>query len=498
MFEAAELGRKLEKKRYKALLPELRANLLKAQFALGDINRPVLIIIEGVDNASKGELINRLNEWLDTRGLEVHAFGHKTDEENERPRFWRYWRSLPPAGRIAIFSSSWYTGPIYQRTFGDISKGKFERHLRRIAFLERMLAQEGMLILKFWLHMSKDHQRATFKRLSKDKAQRAMVSQLDEKLHKFHDPHIQAAEKAIRLTDQALAPWLVVEAEDANYRDVTIAKTILSSLNSLSVHKPENLGSSTPKVEMVEATEDTAGVLSNVDLKKVTEKARYTTQLEKLQTRLTKLSWEAYHQQVSSVLVFEGWDAAGKGGAIRRIMQAVDARISRVISIAAPTDEEKAHHYLWRFWRHLPRAGRVIIYDRSWYGRVLVERVEGFAGEDEWRRAYLEINDFEEQLCHHGMVVNKFWIHIDKEEQLRRFKEREKIPYKQHKITDEDWRNREKWDAYEEAIDEMVVRTSTNHAPWKLIAGNDKKSARLTILETFCQSLETALNAQKK
>lgn len=498
MFEAAELGRKIDKKQYKSMLPELRASLLQAQFALQDINRPVLIIVEGVDNASKGELINKLNEWLDTRGLEVHAFGQKTDEEYDRPRFWRYWRSLPPAGRIAIFSSSWYTGPIYQHTFGDIKKGKYERHLRRIAFLERMLAQDGMLILKFWLHMSKDHQSAAFKKLSRDKAQRAMVSPLDESLHKSYDKHVQAAEKAIRLTDQALAPWLVVEAEDDGYRDLTIAKTIVSALQNLKQQNSSEKDPIFPKIEMVEASEDAPSVLSGVDLEKTIDKNKYNDQLEKLQARLTRLSWEAYHRQITTVLVFEGWDAAGKGGAIRRLMQAVDARISRVISIAAPTDEEKAHHYLWRFWRHLPRAGRVIIYDRSWYGRVLVERVEGFAKEDEWRRAYLEINDFEEQLCAHGMVVSKFWIHIDQEEQLRRFKEREEIAYKQHKITDEDWRNREKWEAYEEAVDEMIVRTSTAHAPWRIIAGNDKKAARIEILECLCHSLEQALEKAKK
>jgi polyphosphate kinase 2 (PPK2 family) len=208
---------------------------------------------------------------------------------------------------------------------------------------------------------------------------------------------------------------------------------------------------------------------------------------------LSGLSREAWENKVSSVLVFEGWDAAGKGGAVRRLTEAMDARLYRVVPIAAPTDEERAHQHLWRFWRHIPRAGRVTIFDRSWYGRVLVERVEGFAREDEWRRAYLEINDFEQQLGEHGIAVMKFWVHIDKDEQLRRFKEREATEFKQYKITDEDWRNREKWEAYEEAVNDMVIHTSRRDAPWTIVAGNDKRFARIQILETVCKRLEKAL-----
>ena len=219
----------------------------------------------------------------------------------------------------------------------------------------------------------------------------------------------------------------------------------------------------------------------------------YRSELAKQQSRLWKLTWEANRKKVSSVAVFEGWDAAGKGGCIRRMTWAMDARLYHVISVAKPTDEEYARHYLWRFWRHIPRAGLATIYDRSWYGRVLVERVEGFAQETEWTRAYLEINDFERQLVDHGTVVTKFWLHISPEAQLERFKEREKIAWKKYKLTDEDWRNREKWRAYELAVHDMVVRTSTQEAPWKLVPACDKRLARLTVLKTFCDRLEAAL-----
>jgi polyphosphate kinase 2 (PPK2 family) len=190
------------------------------------------------------------------------------------------------------------------------------------------------------------------------------------------------------------------------------------------------------------------------------------------------------------ILVFEGWDAAGKGGVIRRITAAMDARDYRVIPIAAPNDEERAHHYLWRFWRQIPGAGRMTIFDRSWYGRVLVERVEGFATEAEWTRAYAEIVDFEQQLYDHRALILKFWIHIDSAEQLKRFRSRQDTPYKDYKITEEDYRNRERRNDYELAANEMLGRTWTEYAPWHLVEGNDKRFARIKVLKIICDQLE--------
>ena len=234
-------------------------------------------------------------------------------------------------------------------------------------------------------------------------------------------------------------------------------------------------------------------VLTQLDMEKRVPKQEYQALLARYQGRLYRLTQQARRKGVSTVLVFEGADAAGKGGVIQRLTAALDACTYQIIQVTAPTDEEHAQHYLWRFWRHLPRAGRVAIFDRSWYGRVLVERVEGFADEAAWQRAYGEINDFEEQLIDHGMVVAKYWIHIDRDEQLRRFKSRQATPHKRWKITDEDWRNREKWDEYEAAVDDMVARTHTPAAPWTLVEGNDKRFARLKVIETLCQQLEQAL-----
>lgn len=491
MLEQAELGRSMSKEDYREALPALREALLKTQIRLRGSPFSVIIVVEGVDNATQGEVVNKLNEWLDTRGLEFFAFGPKTDEELQRPRFWRYWRSLPARGRIAIFSGSWYTGTLMELGLGKIGEAEAEVHLARIAFFESMLARDHTIILKFWLHKSSKQQKTFLKSLDERSPQRWTVTDLDYKLLKAHDKVVKAAEQAIRLTDSAEAPWMVVEAGDLRYCNYTVAQAIQKSITHYLDH-PETHPANGTAQHAATILSDTS-VLSTLDMQARLDKDEYEQQMDRCKSRLIELSWQAFHRKRSLVIVFEGWDAAGKGGAIRRIIRAIDARISRVIQVAAPTDEEKAHHYLWRFWRHVPRAGHTTIYDRSWYGRVLVERVEGFAATDEWRRAYQEINHFEEQLHQHGAIVVKFWLHITPEEQLRRFQEREQIPWKQYKITEDDWRNRDKWPDYEQAVQDMVVRTSTDYAPWHLIPANDKRYARVAVLKQLCHRLEEAL-----
>jgi len=240
-----------------------------------------------------------------------------------------------------------------------------------------------------------------------------------------------------------------------------------------------------------------ATVLSRLDMSLTLGKSDYKRRLQEQQARLNLLHRRALKKNTSTIVLFEGPDAAGKGGAIRRITAALDARHYQVIPIAAPTDEERAQHYLWRFWRHMSRAGRITLFDRSWYGRVLVERVEGFATEEEWRRAYAEINEFEQQLTRHGTVLLKYWVHVTKDEQFQRFKERETIPHKQWKLTEEDWRNREKWDDYEMAVNDLVEHTSTNAAPWIMVEGNDKAHARVKVITTLCDRLEGVLKNGK-
>ncbi len=496
MFEAAELGQTLSKADYDAGLAKLRPALLEAHFALKDTKVPVIVIVSGADGAGKGEVVHRLNEWLDPRGVDTQAFWQTSDEERERPRYWRFWRALPARGRIGILFGSWYSEPIIRRVYGEIKTSKLDTEMDRIAFFEKLLADDGAVIVKLWFHLSKKAQRRRLKDLASNPKTRSRVLPSDWKHFKLYDKFTEVSERALRRTDAGHAPWHLIEAADRRYRELTAGQILLQAIQAkLAGLQKAKTAAAPAKPAKTTARRGKSGItiLDHVGLSQRLSDKEYAAQLEKQQSRLTRLTWAAWEKKVASVALFEGWDAAGKGSAIRRVTAAMDPRLYRIIPIAAPTDEERARHYLWRFWRHLPRAGMTTIFDRSWYGRVLVERVEGFAREDEWKRAFLEISDFEEQLAESGIVVSKFWIHIGKDEQLRRFKQRESIAIKRYKITDEDWRNRGQWDAYKAAINDMVAHTSTEFAPWTLVAGNDKKFARVQIVKTLCQHLEAAL-----
>lgn len=495
MFEAAEVGNSLDKKTYKRLEAEVHERLLSLQFKLRESRHSLIVIVSGVEGAGKGEVVDCLNRWFDTRDVQTHAFFDETDEERQRPRFWRFWRTLPERGTISVMFGSWYTQPIVERAFDRIPESDFDAELQRIAETERMLAVDGTIIVKLWFHLSSDVQQ---KRLKKDSSSGFKKSPNLEEYAKRYPDFARTSERAIRLTDTGASPWHIIEATDPHYRDITAANVLIEALEN---HLDE--GKVAPQIEEVTTSvlaesESSRTVLDNVDLTATLNDDEYDKRLKSAQRRLHELAWEMYNAGRNTVMVFEGWDAAGKGSSIRRLTQAIDARLYRVIPVAAPTDEELDHHYLWRFWRHLPRAGYMSIYDRSWYGRVLVERVEGFAARNEWLRSYREINDFEEQLVHHGVVVMKFWVHISAEEQLARFKAREGDARKQHKITDEDWRNREKWDDYRYAVNDMVAHTSTDGAPWTIVAGNDKKFGRIQILETVCNRLEQTVGGKEK
>jgi AMP-polyphosphate phosphotransferase len=492
MFESAELGHTVDKETYDREVPILREALLAAQYELlGGKRFPLVILISGVDGAGKGETVNLLNEWMDPRHIQAHAFGPLTEEEAERPPFWRFWRQLPPKGKTGIFFTSWYTEPILDRACKRTRNADLDAAMEEVRRFERMLTAEGALILKFWFHLSKDAQYDRLRRLEKRGRTRWRVTPTDWKHFALYDRFRKVSERALRETSTAEAPWIVVEGVDERYRSLTVGNAILAALRRRlddPAQKPPE-SHTAPFVPPV----DHVDLLQRLDLSQKLDKETYERELERLERRLALSTRAAPYRDVSVMAVFEGADAAGKGGAIRRITAALDARQYRIVPIAAPTEEERAQPYLWRFWRHVPRHGTLAIFDRSWYGRVLVERVEGFASEGAWMRAYTEINDFEEQLAKNRTILVKFWLQVSREEQLRRFQERERTAWKRFKITEEDWRNREKWDAYQHAVVDMIDRTSTEIAPWTLVAAEDKYHARIKILRTLCDAIDRAI-----
>jgi len=427
--------------------------------------------------------------------MQAHAMGALSDEESERPRMWRFWRELPPKGKIGIFFGSWYSTPIVQRVLGNIKGNQLTQSIDQINRFEKMLTDEGALILKFWFHLSKTDQKARLNALEKDPLTSWRVTDTDWERYKLYDKFRKVSEHTLRETSTGEAPWIIVEGSDARYRGLTVGSILLEAM----CNRLNHTDNTTPeKFAPLLAPLDKLNLFDTLDMKLALAKKTYESELEKYQGKLNLLTRNPKFSKLSVIVVFEGSDAGGKGGAIRRITGALDPRHYRIIPVAAPTEEERAQPYLWRFWRHIPRKGGVTIFDRSWYGRVLVERVEKFCSEQDWMRAYSEINDFEEQLIDNNTVLVKFWLAITKDEQMRRFKEREKVSFKHFKITADDWRNREKWDEYEHAVCDMVDRTSTEIAPWVLVEANDKYFARIKILETLCQQIETALKHKKK
>jgi polyphosphate:AMP phosphotransferase len=480
MFESADLDHEVGKAAYKREEAQLRRALLEAQLALRRDGRfSVVLLIAGVQGAGRGETVNLLNEWMDPRHVETYAFGPPSDEERERPEQWRYWQALPPKGKIGVLFEAWHAGPILRRVRGRTSDDEFAHETAQVARFEKMLVDEDVLLLKYWFHVSA-------------KQQKKRLKEAREKAEAPYRKFVRVSEAFLRRTSTGEAPWTVVPGGDRRYRALTFGRHLLAALrqrlDARSPAAPRRAKAVRPPPA------DALNVLRALQLDQPLGRKPYKAALEKWQARLSGLSRDKAFRACSVVAVFEGNDGAGKGGAIRRVTQALDARLYRSVSIAAPTEEERARPYLWRFWRHMPRRGRFALFDRSWYGRVLVERVEGFAAEEDWKRAYVEINDFEQALVRHGIVVVKFWLAISREEQLRRFRERERVAHKRFKITPEDWRNRGKWDAYEAAVCEMVDRTSSSIAPWTLVEADNKQFARIKVLKTLCKALERQLD----
>nr|WP_314559529.1 polyphosphate:AMP phosphotransferase [uncultured Pseudomonas sp.] len=490
MFEAAENEHLLDEATYDAKLPKLREALLAAQYELKTQGRfPVIVLINGIEGAGKGETVKLLNEWMDPRLIRVETFLQPSHEERQHPPAWRYWQRLPGKGRIGVFFGNWYSQMLHGRVNKELSRVELDAAIGQAERFERMLADEGALILKFWFHLSKPQLKQRLKHLKNDPRLGWKLSPLDWRQAKVYDRFVKEGERVVRRTHHDYAPWHVVPGFDERFRSLTVGTVLLKALQRALANKPRKPRKA---AAVLPPPVDGRGVLEAMDLSQRLDKADYDDQLLAEQARLARRLRDKKYRRHALVAAFEGNDAAGKGSAIRRVTGALDPRQYRIVPVAAPSDEELAQPYLWRFWRHIPRQGNFTIFDRSWYGRVLVERVEGLTPAADWQRAYGEINDFEEQLHDAGLVLAKFWLAIDQDTQLERFRAREETPFKRFKITEDDWRNRDKWDLYSQAVNDMVVQTSTAIAPWTLVEANDKRFARVKVLRTLNEALERA------
>jgi len=517
MLEKVDLTKKLSKEEYKEKMPQLEARLGRLQRECKALGIPIMIVFEGFGASGKGLQIGRLIQSMDPRGFEVHPIKNETEEERMHPFMWRFWTKTPAKGRIAIYDGSWYRRVLIDRFEKRTKNKELADVFHSINSFEEQLAEDGTLIIKLLLDIDKKEQKKRFDKLEKNKETAWRVTQGDKERNVHYDEYAAMMEDMLFKTDTDYAPWTIIESMDKRFATLkiytTVIKAMADQIEKLQKEKEEKeakkladsesaAGGETDAVAEIakEADEEMkdlqVSILSKADMSLHYTREEYKEKLDKLQKKMEKLHGELYRRRIPVVLGFEGWDAGGKGGAIKRLTERMDARGYVVNPTASPNDIEKAHHYLWRFWRAMPKDGHVAIFDRTWYGRVMVERIEGFCTTEEWKRAYKEINDMEKDLYDAGAIVIKFWMHIDKDEQERRFRERQENPEKQWKITDEDWRNREKWDQYEDAVNEMLMRTSTDYAPWVVVEGNDKYYARVKVLRTVVEAIEARLKEE--
>ncbi len=497
--------RRMSKEQYERVLPSLRDALLSAQSRLQKTKAfSLAVIVTGFPTAGRSEIVNQFLEWLDPKHIRVHALEKMRKEARGRPPMWRYWNTLPARGEIAIYFMGWYEDFILPALFSPKKARKHQqRVIERIRQLERMLPPDKVRILKLHLTVSKRTQRQRIAALRSSKLTRWRVTGEDRWLAKHHDQVARMTEQCLKATHTRDNPWRVVDGADPQRRSFAAGNLLLAELDQgfraaarapARYRWPESRASAAALLDSRSRAEvsDVASFPTQPPVGEVDD-AEYQLELERLQGRFALLTRRREFQKHGAVFAFEGMDAAGKGGAIRRLTAALDARQYNVIPVSAPNPDELAHPYLWRFWRHVPDRGEIAIFDRSWYGRVLVERVRDLTPEADWRRAYDEIKEFELQLAEHRVVVHKFWLAVSKQQQLKRFRERDADKLKRFKVDPEDWANRRFFDAYETAARQMIQRTHADHAPWTVIEADDKKYARLKVLRTVCEAVEKAL-----
>ena len=475
-----------DKKSIKKEIKELAARLSEQQLQLKEAKIPVIVLIEGWAASGKGTLINELISELDPRFYNVASLPIIPEVESRLPFLTQYAAKIPENGKFMFYDSGWMEDVVTKYVKHEITKKQYKKRIQAVQIFERQLVDGGYVILKLFLNTTKEKQFERLSMLSEHVDTEWRVTDNDRMQHREFNLYKETYEAFMKETNDPVQ-WHVLDINKRREKTRDAFRLLVDSIDkALSegryIGKP--FKKDFPLLKMPK--------LADVDLSLSISEDEYKAELKRLQTRLSELHNIIYRRKIPVVLCYEGWDAAGKGGNIRRVTYALDPRGFDVIPIASPLPHELARHYLWRFWTKMPRTGHVTIFDRTWYGRVMVERLEGFCDEKDWKRAYNEINEFERLLTDWGAVVLKFWIHIDQETQLERFTLRQSTPAKQWKITDEDWRNRDKWDQYEEVVDEMLEKTSTQYAPWHIISSNDKKYARIQTLTIIVAALEKA------
>jgi polyphosphate:AMP phosphotransferase len=494
MLDNLDLTLSLDKHNYLHQIESLMRELRSLQNICWQEKIAIVVVLEGWAAAGKGSLVKKMTNYMDPRGFLVYPILAESLEEKEYPFLWRFWQKLPPKGAISIFYHSWYIHLLEDRLFKRIEQNAIPLITRDINAFERQLTEDGVIISKFWLHLSKKELKTRLRKYQEDEWQSWRVRKEDWHQAKKYKKYKALAEDMLTYTSTGFAPWTLVEANCSRWAKIKVLTQLVADiregLDKRKVNIHTGISISSPQTELLPTEYD---YLQQVDLSSSLEKEEYKEKLQSAQVNLRKLQKRIFDEDKGVIILFEGWDAAGKGGTIKRVTDILDPRSYEVHTFSAPTQEEAQHHYLWRFWRRLPPRKKIGIFDRSWYGRVLVERVEGFATETEWRRAYQEINEFEAQLFSANYVVIKFWLHISPEEQLQRFNARENDHYKNYKLTDEDWRNREKWNLYDVAINQAIARTSTPQASWSIVPGNNKYYARVYVLETIIDTIKSQL-----
>jgi polyphosphate:AMP phosphotransferase len=485
------------KKEYHSQIKELHTKMSALQQQIKELDIPVCIVFEGWSASGKGTLINKILYPLDPRYFNVYSLNKVSEDIYMRPPLWSFFCRMPSRGRMTIFDKSWHRialpGIV---SLVDLNGSGSKEYFRDINSFEAMHQEDGTLIIKLFLHISKEEQKQRFKELKKNVDTEWRLNNHDLEQNVRYEEYLDLFQDMLSRTNTTESQWCIIEADDKRYATVKIFKVLISKIQDevnrvMRLREAEKFGDPDDQRELITAPE--VSILSGTDLTKTIGNDEYKEKIEMLQDEMANLEFALYRKRKSVVIVMEGWDAAGKGGSIKRLTEKLDPRGYEVIPVSAPTKEELAHHYLWRFYNKLPKDGHIAIFDRSWYGRVMVERVEGFCSTKEWQRAYSEINDMELHLHNHGVVIFKFWLQVDKEEQLARFKARQADPLKNFKITDEDWRNRDKWDMYEIAVNEMLLNTDTEYAPWTIVESNNKKYARVKILEEAVNKLKKEL-----